>query len=219
MAVPSLWAMQSSSVMGVALYMFSVPVGLILTFFGAFVLRPALCVTLALEVADVSLRLNLPANLPRLPIAVAVSAVTAAVILRLTHRHSPAVLGAGVGAAIGISLVPQHPIDVAIACAPVAALACAFALVFAVVPEEVGIYVTAYGGSFLVWHGLSMVDNEIFHDVQMLPSLVKLASVDMWFNVLSFLLVGLIGVCTQLILLRNQRYTAVQIGLEYAEIP
>lgn len=205
--------------MSAALYMFSVPLGLILTFFGAFVLRPAVCVALAFEVADVALRIPYSSHFPRFPIAAAASSATAALTLHVTNRNSPAVLGAGVGVAIGISLVPSHPIDFVISAAPVAALACAFALVFAVVPEEVGIYVTAYGGSFLVWHGLSLVDNEIFHDVQMLPSLVSLASVDMWFNVLSFLLVGLIGVCTQLILLRNQRYAAVQIGLEYAEIP
>jgi hypothetical protein len=85
------------------------------------------------------------------------------------------------------------------------------------------IYVTAYGGSYMLWQGLAVLDGDVWEGVNAMPAEVEVGSVDMWFNILSFLLVGLIGVCTQIILLRNQMYaeseSAYENAYEYVEIP
>lgn len=196
-----------------------IPVGLVLTFFGYAVLRPGIVVVLAGECGSLAMAEAGAAG------AAVGAAAAAALAMRMVYYGSPAAMGLALGAAVGLSLGTGSvspspvPLPAALLLARVLGVGAAFALIFAVVPEEVGIYVTAYGGSYLVWHGLSFVDSEIFASDNVLPGLVEMRSVDMWFNILSFLLVGLIGVCTQIILIRNQRYAAVDVAYEYTEIP
>lgn len=78
-----------------------------------------------------------------------------------------------------------------------------FGILYKMVPREVSVFVTAYGGSFAIWHGLGFFSIEVFKPNWKVTDLVMPTSIDLWFNVMSFTVVGLIGVSTQLLLIKG----------------
>lgn len=185
--------------------------GLTLIFFGYAVARPALAAALFLQLAPAAAASGAA---QAAAYALATAAAAAALLL---EQDTPA-FGGALGAAVGLSFGGDAP--AAAVGARVAAVALVFARLFALVPEEVVVYVTAYGGSYMLWQGLAVLDGDVWEGARILPGQVDVNSVDMWFNILSFLLVGLIGVCTQIILLRNQMFEAyADTTYEYVEIP
>jgi hypothetical protein len=196
-----------------------VPAGLVLCLFGAFVLEPAVAVALALQTARITSASG--SNSLAAPVGLA----AAVVAWRAMRRGGAPMLGALVGVAVGLTFVSGKRVDV-VAGVPAAALAQAFGLVFALVPDEAAVYCSAYSGSFLLWRGLSLLDEEVFRPGTEVPGIVRMGSVELWFNTLSFLLVGLIGVCVQLVLVRNHRYVVALRSTfdsfdsyEYTDIP
>jgi hypothetical protein len=196
-----------------------VPAGLALCLFGAFLLEPAVAAVLAVQTTRIACASG--ASLWCLPVGVALAILA----WRAMRRGGAPVLGALLGMSVGLTFVSGKPMNVS-ASLPAAALAQAFALVFALVPDEAAVYCSAYTGSFLLWNGISVLDSEVFNAENVFPGIVYAESVELWFNTLSFLLVGLIGVCVQLVLIRNHRYSvALQStfdsfdSFDYTEIP
>ena len=138
------------------------------------------------------------------------------------------------GTCIALTLFPASAVvisnifQVLVACTFLAVM---FGLLFIFVSREDSIFVTSYGGSYLVWHGLELIDSQVFEGRYVVPAFVTPTNVDMWFSVLSFLVVGLLGCCVQLILVGGQstvssrahydddRLLPGDVRAEYVEIP
>lgn len=183
-----------------------IPGGLLLLFFGVFLVKPALCLASACFCARLAYLCALAFNASEaaaLTAALAGGTAAFAVVLLVCVRN--AWTGFVLGVCIALSLLPLSIGSLILQrLAAVSVIGVAFALLTAAAPREVSIFVTSYGGSFLVWHGLELVDLENIDARFDVPAFVSATDVDMWFSVLSFLVVGCLGCCVQLILLGGQ---------------
>lgn len=190
-----------------------VPSGLLMLFFGGFLVRPALlllsfCVTTQLAYDLLARHTG--------PLAAAGLALLAGtgVLLGATRavRRAPNFLTGGLlGACVGLSLGTGQT-------AAVAVLAPAFGLVFELVPREVGVFFSSYGGAYMLFYGMQLIDSQVFDGTIEAPAFVDMGDVDMWFSVLSFLVVGLLGCCVQLILYSGQAHQSASRPY-YVDIP
>lgn len=183
-----------------------IPCGLLLLFFGVFLVKPALCLASAgfgarlAYLAAISFHVG---EVGALAAAVAGGTVAFAVVLMVCVRNVST--GFVLGVCIALSLLPLSSGSLMLQrLAAAAVMGVAFALLTAAAPREVSIFVTSYGGSFLVWHGLELIDAQAGDPHFDVPAFVSATNVDMWFSVLSFLVVGCLGCCVQLILLGGQ---------------
>lgn len=195
------------------------PAGLCLLFVGCFLMPAALCVAsfaLAARAAFAAATFAGMAEAPALVLTLLTATAALLIVLEICERGPPEASGAVLGTCIALTFWPA-PIETVIFA--VAVLSAAFAFVLALAPREVYIFISSYGGSFLIWHGLQLIDTDVFDGKRSIPSFAFASpkNVDMWFSVLSFLVVGLLGCCVQLILVRGQMVSASR--SHYIDIP
>lgn len=195
-----------------------IPAGLLMLFFGGFLVRPALLLLSCLLASHLayqsSLHLGLPAH-PALLLSI-LAALSALLIASEAVEHGPDfVTGFLLGICVALTLYPAPLSSLFVA---VSVLAPAFGLVFALVPKEVGVFFTSYAGAYMIFYGMQLIDSEVFEGSNDVPAFVQSDNVDMWFSVLSFLVVGLLGCCVQLILYSGQAQNTVSRS-HYVDIP
>lgn len=184
-----------------------VPFGLLLLFFGTFLLKPALITCCYLRHG-------------------VITGMISTVLLQLSDDK---LTGYVLGLCVAWTLPDSH-LHWVVMCV----FAIAFGTMYAVAPRHVSIVATAYGGTFVMFYGMSLIDgsstaaggvggagmssqpgessfqflsspsfdfnlnvpNFNFHDIVNVP--------DLAFSVLSFLIIGLLGAGVQLMLLASQ---------------
>ncbi len=190
----------------------SVPTGLLLLFFGVFLIRPAICILAATFGARLGYMVAQWLDFGEMGYLIAAllgGIIFFSIVAAMCDGESSA--GFALGLVIALSLLPlsfgmfmwQRVVAISV-------LGTAFSLLMTAARREVSIVVTSYGGSFLVWHGLELIDTPLL-DAQTfssVPDFVSLNNIDMWFSVFSFLIVGFLGVAVQMILLGGQNQSA-----------
>lgn len=200
---------------GCLLDMLQVPIGVLLSFFGYWTFNPTVVIALSFLVTKSAAPLGVP--------VAALCGLTAGFLSShaLWRGRSEALRGATCGAALGLSFFGdfQESLSVAVVVAVVVVVSTIFALLFMVCEEEIVVYVSGYGGSYVMWQGLAAMDSDVWMISKRNPWALRPWNVEVWFNVLSLLLVGLIGSCVQIILIRTQAYAYSSGDYEYVEIP
>lgn len=186
-----------------SLRLVSISAGLILLLFGGFLVRSALsvlsCTIVIHAVSALTASLNMSPVMTAVAILLAVTATLAAVLHACQYGPSFAT-GAILGICVALTL---HPLSAAAMLLAASSLPAAFGLVFSIAPKEAAIFVTSYGGGFMIFAGMQAIDTRDFRHVVVVPDLVELGNADVWFSLFSFLVVGLLGSGVQLILLTN----------------
>lgn len=198
--------------------MLYIPAGLLMLFFGGFLMRASLCIISCVLVSRIVYDAALSASLDNQSLATAVIAAALAtffLVLEACEQGSGFATGAVLGACIALTFYPAPITSIILA---LIVLSLAFGLVFSLVPKEVGIFITSYGGGYMIFYGMELIDSDFFQGTHIVPEFVKPSNVDMWFSVLSFLVVGLLGCCVQLILVSGQTQSAVSRSY-YIDIP
>lgn len=181
-----------------------IPAGLLLLFFGGFLVKTSLailsCVVVTHCIISISSMLSAPILSTVLVVLVCIG-LTFSLVLRACV-HGPAfTTGAVLGACIALTLRPTSTFTLLSA---TVVLSAAFGVVFSTMPKEVSIFITSYGGGFMIFFGMQQVDTRQLTETVTIPAFVSVGSMDLWFSVLSFLIVGLLGCGVQLILLTSQ---------------
>lgn len=195
-----------------------IPAGLLMLFFGGFLVKAALCIISCVLVSHLVYVIAVQAGLLSVTVILLVllSALATFVIVLEACDHGPDfATGAVLGACVALTF---YPAPIASLVLSVIVLSAAFGLVFALVPKEVGIFLSSYGGGYMIFYGMELIDSDVFEGSSVVPAFVKPDSVDMWFSVLSFLVVGLLGCCVQLILFSGQAHSSVSRS-HYIDIP
>lgn len=181
-----------------------IPAGLLMLFFGGFLVNTSLAVLSCFVVAHCIVAIAATISAPFIPtivLAIVSSVATFPLVLRACIRGPAFTTGAVLGACIALTF--RH-VSIPTLCIATLILSPAFGVIFSTMPKEVAIFVTSYGGGFLIFFGMQQVDTRRLADVIVTPEIVSIGNVDLWFSVLSFLIVGLLGCGIQLILLSNQ---------------
>ena len=187
----------------------SVPTGLLLLFFGVFLIRPTICILGAAFGARLGFLLSQWTNVSEIGTLIATllgGLIFFTIVVAMCDNEPSA--GFALGLVIAITLVPlsigdflwQRIITISF-------FGAAFSLLMTAARRDVSIFVTSFAGSFLVWHGLELIDaplpdSQPFTDV---PDLISSYNIDLWFSVFSFTIVGLLGVTVQVILLGHNQ--------------
>lgn len=195
-----------------------IPAGLLMLFFGGFLVKTSLailsCVVVTHGILAISVNLSTP-FIPSMLFALLSVGITFPLVLRACV-HGPAfTTGAVLGACIALTF---HPASILTLLTATIVLSISFGVVFAAMPKEVSIFITSYGGGFMIFFGMQQVDKSHVTPNLVIPEFVHVGSVDLWFSVLSFLIVGLLGCGVQLILLASQMERAVSRS-QYTAIP
>lgn len=185
-----------------------IPSGLLLLFFGVFLLPLSASATLGVLAGRFALRLFLESGSGAATSLAGASLAGAAVagaglLLCARIRWAP---GALTGAVVALSLAAAAPVNAAEMACLTGGLAGAFGAAYAAAPKEVAVFVSSYAGSFLVWHGLELIDGAVAPRV-VAPAALLPDDADVWFSTLSFLVVGALGCAVQLILLGGSEGT------------
>lgn len=199
-------------------HMLYIPAGLLMLFFGGFLVKPSLCVISCLIVSRfVYTLVSSVTSDPIFPVAaVAVAALlTFMLVLEICEQGPDFATGAVLGVCIALTFYPAPLLSLIMA---VLVLSAAFALVFALVPKEVSIFISSYAGAYMIFFGMQLIDSDVLDGSTVIPEFVKSDNIDMWFSVLSFMVVGLLGCCVQLILVSGQAQPAYSRS-HYIEIP
>ncbi|PXF43168.1 hypothetical protein BWQ96_07112 [Gracilariopsis chorda] len=199
-------------------HMLYIPAGLLMLFFGGFLVKPSLCVISCVIVSRfVYALITSVSSDPILAVAaVAIAAViTFMLVLEICEQGPDFATGAVLGVCIALTFYPAPMLSLIMA---VVVLSAAFGLVFSLVPKEVGIFISSYGGAYMIFFGMELIDSDVFDGSSVIPEFVKSDNIDMWFSVLSFMVVGLLGCCVQLILVSGQAQPAYSRS-HYIEIP
>ncbi|CDF39660.1 unnamed protein product [Chondrus crispus] len=195
-----------------------IPAGLLMLFFGGFLVKAALCLISCALVGHLVFIAAVQAGLQYIPVIllVALSALaTFAAVLEACDQGPDFATGAVLGTCIALTFYPAPILSIVLA---VIILSAAFGLAFALVPKEVGIFLSSYGGGFMIFYGMELIDSDVFEGSRPVPAFVRVDSIDMWFSVLSFLVVGLLGCCVQLILFSGQANSGFS-RYHYVDIP
>lgn len=195
-----------------------IPAGLLMLFFGGFLVKAALCVMSCALVSHLVYIFSSSAGLPNVSTALVVllsGLATFIVVLEACEQGPDFATGAVLGICVSLTFYPA-PLKTILLAAFI--MSAAFGLVFALVPKEVSIFLTSYGGAYMIFYGMELIDSDMLNSGQYVPAFVKPATVDLWFSVLSFLVVGLLGCCVQLILFSGQAYSATSRS-HYMDIP
>lgn len=185
-------------------HMLYIPVGLLMLFFGGFLVKAALYVVSCTLVSRLAYDFAVSASLDN---ATTVTIVTLAalttflLVLEACNQGPLFATGAVLGSCIALTFYPAPLVSVIMA---IIVLSAAFGLVFSIVPKEVSIFITSYGGGYMIFFGMELIDNDFLQGTYPMPLFVRPSSLDMWFSVLSFLVVGLLGCCVQLILISGR---------------
>ncbi|CAN8076333.1 unnamed protein product [Agarophyton chilense] len=185
-------------------HMLYIPAGLLMLFFGGFLVKASLCVVSCLLVSRFVYTLVDAMKLEPLFAVVIVSltaVITFLLVLEACEQGPDFATGVVLGACIALTFYPAPVLSVLLS---VLVLSAAFGFVFAQAPKEVGIFITSYGGAYMIFYGMELIDSQVFEGSKLLPEFVESDNIDMWFSVLSFLVVGLLGCCVQLILVSGQ---------------
>lgn len=199
-------------------HMLYIPAGLLMLFFGGFLVRAALCVVSCTLVSRLVYSAALSASLdPILTLSiVTIAALITFILVVEACEHGPDfATGAVLGTCIALTFYPAPVTTVILS---IIILSAAFGLMFALAPKEVGIFITSYGGGYMIFFGMELIDTDVFQGTKVVPAFVKPTNVDMWFSVLSFLVVGLLGCCVQLILISGQAQPGISRS-HYIDIP
>lgn len=195
-----------------------IPAGLLMLFFGGFLVKAALCVMSCSLVGHLVYLAAIHAGLSSISVLVLVllsGILTFLLVLEACEQGPDFATGAVLGACISLTFYPA-PISTLLI--SVIVLSTAFGLVFDIVAKEVGIFLTSYGGAYMIFYGMELIDSDVFEGSHSVPAFANPGSVDMWFSVLSFLVVGLLGCCVQLILFSGQAHSNTSRS-HYMEIP
>ena len=187
-------------------------------FFGGFLVKAALCVVSCTLVSRLVYDYAVAANLDSISTLIIVTLlalITFLVVLEACDQGRTFATGVVLGSCIALTFYPAPLLSLVMA---VVVLSCAFGLVFSIVPKEVSIFITSYGGGYMIFFGMELIDSDIFQSNRFVPAFVKPTNIDMWFSVLSFLVVGLLGCCVQLILISGQAQPAISRS-HYIDIP
>lgn len=191
--------------------LFIIPCGLLLLFFGVFLLRPTLVLVSSAFVGHYVYSTTLyylfqsHVHFPQLAaliFSLFSTAFTFCLVFWFCDQRSTT--GFVLGICIAMSLLPISAFAFVLQrLAAVIILATAFALLMTAAEKQVSVFVTAYSGSFLVWHALELIDTESIEDpFDTVPSFLNAGNdIDIWFSVMSFLVIGCLGCMVQLILL------------------
>lgn len=94
-----------------------------------------------------------------------------------------------------------------------------FSYIYHVLPNEVSVFITSYGGAFLMFYGMDNANhpnnNLIFFES--IPQ--SLGSIDLWFSVFSFLMVGVLGCGVQIMLLMSLQQERIFSRGQHVPIP
>lgn len=195
-----------------------IPAGLLMLFFGGFLVKAALCVMSCAIIAHLVFIAASNAGLQYVSVLLLVllsSLATFALVVEACEQGPDFATGAVLGSCIALTFYPAPLFSVLLAAF---ILSAAFGLAFAFVPKEVGIFLTSYGGGYMIFYGMELIDSDVFEGSHVVPEFVEPTSIDMWFSVLSFLVVGLLGCCVQLILFSGQAQSDVSRSY-YVDIP
>lgn len=195
-----------------------IPAGLLMLFFGGFLVKAALCVMSCTLVSHLVYIFASNTGLPNISTALVVllSAIaTFIAVLEACEQGPDFATGAVLGICVSLTFYPAPLISILLSAFVMSA---AFGLVFALVPKEVSIFLTSYGGAYMIFYGMELIDSDILDTGHYVPAFVKPGSVDLWFSVLSFLVVGLLGCCVQLILFSGQAQSSTSRS-HYMDIP
>lgn len=198
--------------------MLYIPAGLLMLFFGGFLVKASLCVVSCALVSRLVYDFCLASGLDPIAtftIATLAALVTFLLVLEACDQGPAFATGAVLGTCIAITFYPAPLLSIISA---IVILSVSFGLVFSIVPKEVGIFVTSYGGGYMIFFGMELIDSDVFQGTRLIPAFVKPTNVDMWFSVLSFLVVGLLGCCVQLILISGQAQSSISRS-HYIDIP
>ncbi|KAI0566703.1 hypothetical protein FGB62_6g223 [Gracilaria domingensis] len=199
-------------------HMLYIPAGLLMLFFGGFLVKASLCVISCVLVSRFVYSLVEAVQLEPLCVVITVAlaaVVTFLLVLEACEQGPDFATGVVLGACLALTFYPAPVLSILLS---VIVLSAAFGLVFALVPKEVGIFITSYGGAYMIFYGMELIDSDVFEGSKLVPEFVKSDNIDMWFSVLSFLVVGLLGCCVQLILVSGQAQPAYSRS-HYIEIP
>lgn len=231
--------------------MLYIPIGMVLLFFGVFVIEPCLVALSCFISAHVTyiVVVNLLSFSPsHTAIAVCLAVVATLVYFHTTTRKSPSTQshssshsqsqfresynqdrrmdGVILGVCIALTLCRSGVVTTVLAAI---ILSAAFGVVFSIVPREAAIFLTSYGGAFLMFFGMQLVDSS-YSDTEGDSSSAAAAfmtagrwssswyGIDVWLSVVCFLVVGLLGCSVQLVLLSCQAERVVS-RYQYAPIP
>lgn len=198
--------------------MLYIPAGLLMLFFGGFLVKTGLCLVSFILVAHLAYLVAIAVGLEHFAVLLFTLLCASAAflfVLEACEQGPDFATGAVLGACIAMTLLPA-PLLSEILAVPV--LACAFGLVFELVPKEVSVFVTSYGGGYMIFFGMELIDSEVVNGVRTVPAFVQPSNVDIWFSVLSFLVVGMLGCCVQFILISGQSQRHISRS-HYIDIP
>lgn len=195
-----------------------IPAGLLMLFFGGFLVKAALCVMSCGLVSHLVYIAATQAGLQFVAVVLLVllsALATFGLVVEACEQGPDFATGAVLGFCVALTFYPAPLVSIVLAAV---ILPAAFGLVFALVPKEVGIFLTSYGGGYMIFYGMELIDSDVFEGSHLVPAFVRLTNVDMWFSVLSFLVVGLLGCCVQLILFSGQAQSGLSRSY-YIDIP
>lgn len=216
-SLPSLSPMDSTYGPAAGRIMY-IPAGLLMLFFGGFLVKPVLCVISCTLVSHLVYLAALQAGFANISIALLVLLAglgTFILVLEAFEQGPDFATGAVLGVCVALTFYPAPLLTVLLGAV---IFSTAFGLVSALVPKEVGILLTSYGGAYMIFYGMELIDSDVFEDSHLVPAFVKPSSVNMWFSVLSFMVVGLLGCCVQLILFSGQSQSTTSRS-HYIDIP
>lgn len=199
-------------------HMLYIPAGLLMLFFGGFLMKGALCIVSCTLVSKLMYGVTITAQLDAissLTLITLSALVTFLLVLEACEQGPSFATGFVLGLCIALTFYPAPMSSMLLS---IIILSPTFGFIFSLIPREVEIFITSYGGGYMIFFGMELIDSDVFQGTKSVPQFVNVNNGDMWFSVLSFLIVGLLGCCVQLILISGQVQRTVSRS-HYLDIP